>query len=221
MLRVHELDAVVLPPTELPHIMKLSLRIEDTLEHVVDPFLRALRLPNLRAFTFELAFSAEEHDDEEEDEDDQYIIDPWTRESCAVNLFLSALFVPEEHFRHLTDLSLDIQVEPAFIKDNFRIPFHRLPMLERLHVRTNRNVFAPKPHQVYTIPSDGLHLKELRTDELRVYEEFDVDTYAERVRGSEMFGAGCRGGGAWDLTRDDGIVGALLSEREDTSAAEQ
>lgn len=162
VLRVHELDAVVLPPTELPHIMKLSLRIEDTLEHVVDPFLRALRLPNLRAFTFELAFSAEEHDDEEEDEDDQYIIDPWTRETCAVNLFLSALFVPEEHFRHLTDLSLDIQVEPAFIKDNFRIPFHRLPMLERLHVRTNRNVFAPKPHQVYTIPSDGLHLKELR-----------------------------------------------------------
>ncbi len=94
-------------------------------------------------------------------------------------------------------------------------------MLERLHVRTNRNVFAPKPHQVYTIPSDGLHLKELRLTNceymknltwIRTLSEYVDQRCLEQVVVEGELGTS-RG--------DDGIVGALLSEREDTSAAEQ
>lgn len=163
-LRVHELELAVLPPTSLPHITNLSLRVEDTAENIIDPFLRALRLPNLRSLAFALVYSKAGADEDEHDGDDDFALDPWTRETCAVNLYFAALFQPEEHFAQLTELALDMQVDPDldFIKDNFRIPFHRMPMLERLHVQTNRNVFAPKPYQLDSIPADGLPLKELK-----------------------------------------------------------
>lgn len=165
-LRVHELEFAVLPPTALPHITRFSLRIEDTASHIIDPFLRAILLPNLRALSFALLFSREGGEEEEHgnDGDDIFALDPWTRETCAVNLYLGSLFLLEEHFSHLTELELDVQIDSdlRYIKDNFHIPFHRTPKLERLHVKTNRNVFAPKPHQLESIPEGGIPLKELK-----------------------------------------------------------
>lgn len=156
-LNVDWLTLTPLPVTILPHVKTFSLTIEDTVEESVRPLLRALQLPNCVMFSLDIVFTSAN----EAGEWPRTI--PWTRSSCSVNHFFNTLLWPISSrdadsgcsnlsFAKVTDFSLKVVAEPSFMKRSFRFPFHRFPLLERLHINTKLTVL---PARSAILPATG------------------------------------------------------------------
>lgn len=143
--------------TSLPHVTSFSVRFEDvTLERPLWQELIALHLPNLQVFDFQLTMLCknpkQRYGSGVPDNVERFKVDNFLNHLLSVN---------GGHFEHVSHLSLKLDIRIEEIKDNFHLPFHRFPKLERLHIQSNRNIFPPNSHQLKLIPTFRLRLKVL------------------------------------------------------------